>query len=457
MIFTVTAELIRSRRFRQLGICAGMCFAGLLLSLLPAVLFYYKEGILYEMLEAVFVLGFKYSGEKSFSAHVAEVFLGDRKYLLLLLFIPCVLPFLLSWRSWRERLLIFSGTLFTFFAISAGNNYTHYYTLAIPLVVLGEAASADLFRCGKKKRSSLAIILIVAMLVSQHSIIYMYVTRADMLVFHQERFNLGILVRDVSSRIPEEDSDSVFCYNLNPAWYTYADLFPCFKYCGWQRHYIELMPEIADELEKLLQVIFLINLMRFHLIRFNLIRQNRIVTENVRELFFLLFWSAAGSFPEAGCERFIRVMLTGFSPASRRISENSIAFSLSCSNVHSGSLPFQIYSQPDGSRYSLRLLVTSFIRNSSFEPRRSVFPLLFSIRIVNPSVLLQDPWKRIPFFSMLPVSVLLPALVRSFSVRICISCAEKTRSDASAFPAKQTAAGRKMKNSADNTLFLIRS
>ena len=58
-------------------------------------------------------------------------------------------------------------------------------------------------------------------------------------------------IQDIAARIPEDDSHSVYCYNLNPAWYTYADLFPCIKYCGWQNHYFSLMPEVFEDFQVL--------------------------------------------------------------------------------------------------------------------------------------------------------------------------------------------------------------
>lgn len=68
-------------------------------------------------------------------------------------------------------------------------------------------------------------------------------------LFQQNQYKNEYLVQDISSKIPEEDFDSVFCYNLNPSWYTYANLFPCIKYCGWQNHYFSIMPEIYDDFQ----------------------------------------------------------------------------------------------------------------------------------------------------------------------------------------------------------------
>ena len=250
MVFVVLISLTKDRKYRQLGVCAGMFIVGLLLSLLPTVWYYSRKGLLNDLLNAVFVLGFRYSEEKTFGQHMTEMILGNRRQLLLLLAVPCGIPLLLRWKTWRERLLVISGALFTFFAVASGNNYTHYYTLAIPLIVLCEIAAADSLQTKIDKRGVIAAVLAVIMLLSQASVFKLYLMRAYSHLFRQDSYHTAQDVKDVSSRIPEEDYGSVYCYNIEPAWYTYADLFPCIKYCGWQNHYIALMPEIYDDLKR---------------------------------------------------------------------------------------------------------------------------------------------------------------------------------------------------------------
>ena len=241
--------LLKDREFRRLAICISMFFAGLIAAVLPAVLFFGIQGALREMYEAVFVLGVKYSGEKTVLQHLSETFRGERKQLLLLLAVPCLAPFLLHWRGRRERAAASVCALFTFFAIALGNNYTHYYTLTIPLVVLTEIAAAESLRVKTFQRTVLALALTMTMLLPQYALFRTCYAKAYSHLFLQSSYDRQQMVEDISSRIPEEDSGSIFCYNLDPSWYTYADLFPCIKYCGWQNHYISLMPEILDDLE----------------------------------------------------------------------------------------------------------------------------------------------------------------------------------------------------------------
>lgn len=249
MVITVVLYLLKNKKIKQLYICAGMFVIGLIVALSPAILFFGMKDLLSELLEAMFILGFKYSGEKTFIQHVVETLQSDRKQQLLLIAIPCFVPIILHWKGWRERFLAFVGSAFTFLAIASGNNYTHYYTLTIPLLVLCEISVVDSIQNIIGKREIFAAILTIVMLFSQLSIMREYLDKAYLHLFQPGRFNTEQLVQDISLRIPEEDQQSVFCYNLNPNWYTYADLFPCIKYCGWQNHYIALMPEIYDDLE----------------------------------------------------------------------------------------------------------------------------------------------------------------------------------------------------------------
>ena len=148
MGLAVTVHLLAARKFRPLLVCVGTFFAGFLASTLPFVLYYASRDLLGQMLEALFILGFKYSGEQSFRQHLGTALAVNRN-LLLLLPVPCAVVFLLRWRGWRERLLVFAGTVFTFLAVVTGNNFAHYYALTLPLVALGVIPLAESFRRGR--------------------------------------------------------------------------------------------------------------------------------------------------------------------------------------------------------------------------------------------------------------------------------------------------------------------
>lgn len=115
--------------------------------------------------------------------HVAETLQSNRRQRLLLIIVPCFVPLILHWKSWRERFLAFIGGAFTFFAIASGNNYTHYYTLAIPLVLLCEISTVDFLCNAIDKRAIIATALTFVMLLSQFSIMQDYLYRAYLHLF----------------------------------------------------------------------------------------------------------------------------------------------------------------------------------------------------------------------------------------------------------------------------------
>lgn len=250
MVLTIVLHLAVKRTYRQIAACAGMFLAGLTVSVLPAILFFGARGLMGELYENVLVLGFRYSGAKSFVQHLTEVTDSYMKWQILLMVIPSVAPFLLRWEGWQERILALIGGLFTFFAVISGNNYLHYYTLTIPLIVLGELAVVKAIKSPDSPKAMLAMALSAALMISQFSLMKDYLSITYSHFFRQDRYPMKPMAQDISSKIPEQDRGSVFCYNINPSWYTYADMFPCIKYCGWQNHYISLMPEIYGRLKE---------------------------------------------------------------------------------------------------------------------------------------------------------------------------------------------------------------
>ena len=148
MAFVISMYLIDNRKFRELGICALSFVACMIASWIPFLLFYGIHGLIGEMMEAYFVLGFRYSSEQSISQHVVEAVLRNNNNLICLIIIPSVVPVILRWKTVWVRFFVIFCSIATFFATSSGNNYLHYYTLTIPLIVILEVSIVD---SGSKK------------------------------------------------------------------------------------------------------------------------------------------------------------------------------------------------------------------------------------------------------------------------------------------------------------------
>lgn len=249
MVIAIIIVLLKDKKYKQLALCFVYFIVGLGVASFPIAIFFYHKGILCESYRAVFELSFSYVGERNYFSHIVEVLSAKWNQRLLLFVVPTIVPIITRWRDLSLRLSFLSGVAFTFFAVSSGRNFVHYYTLTIPLILMTIVIIVDLYHQKMNEKAIIATLLVLIMFVSLFEVAREYNERARNHILHPEYYDLTPEVLDIVDRIPVGDYDSVYCYNIEPTWYTYADIFPCIKYCGWQNYYMELMPEIYNELD----------------------------------------------------------------------------------------------------------------------------------------------------------------------------------------------------------------
>ena len=258
IVFTICIDLIINRNWRDLLYNAASFVAGFAAVFIPMLLFYASQGQAIEMLYAVFVFGFKYSAENNFVQHLQMILSSPGYFFLVVL--PAVLAVCTPQKDWRLRLLSVSGSIATFIAIASGNLYLHYFTLAIPLLVISELLIWDTIQSVKNVKPDARIKNCIVLLLSFFLLLFSlqayynpvnYTLRKAKSLIQSPDYTTGQNIRDIVEHITESERDRVFCYNLNPDWYIYADLFPYIKYCGWHNHYIILDPRIELELEQI--------------------------------------------------------------------------------------------------------------------------------------------------------------------------------------------------------------
>lgn len=252
-VAVVITLLVEKRAFGILPCAAGFML-GLIAAVVPPAAYFWAKGLLREFYEAVFVLGYKYATEQSLFGHLYQTlsYNGLRSALLLILAAACALPVLFRWSSYKNRLMLVLSGLFTFFAISAGNNYRHYYILMIPPAALGIIALIQQFGTSSRFRKAAAALVLAAVILFTPA--YLFKSGNDPVTFRNmygEPCSNETLSKDAVAHIPDDEKDSIFTYNIGISFWLYADVYPSVKYCCWQNHYIELMPGIGDELQEI--------------------------------------------------------------------------------------------------------------------------------------------------------------------------------------------------------------
>lgn len=243
-LFLLTKNEIRN------ALCnLAMVFAGFASAVVMPCIYFYSKGLLNEMISQVFLFAFSYTTETSVTEKISNVFIMY-KFLLLFLLLPVAVSFIYR-EKWYIRLLSICSTLLLLVAVTMGNAYIHYMTIVAPHVALSTYIAYRNSEKNPEVRKSLACIICFTMVFALNaSSIAKTVFKCSDEKWVNTINEFNELALDVAAHIPEDEKNSVYGFgNVSWAkWYVLTGTMPANRYMDFQRHYIELKPEINDEI-----------------------------------------------------------------------------------------------------------------------------------------------------------------------------------------------------------------
>ena len=251
LLLSIAVCLAAKGQWGNLFANIGMGILGLFAVSLPVCLYFYRRGILYDMLYGTFLRNMLYARDNT---HYP---LRSAALYFLFLFLPGISAFLVFLDKWRKEkkrvyLSLLTATVLTYGMLAYTNVYKHYFLLALPLFMTAAAVSEEgtalseltdrlkgLFRGKGKEKPPLsraaALVLIVTVLYAGTSAVYacapIYKTYLSDISYNEYAG-----VRASSDLIPEEERDSVIGFEILANYYYHADILPCYKYFtlqGW--------------------------------------------------------------------------------------------------------------------------------------------------------------------------------------------------------------------------------
>ena len=256
ILLTVTVNLLLWKRFRNFFANVASFLLGVLVGVLPGLLWAWWRGILGDMLNQVFVLGFRYSGE----AGLIQKILGLMKIWPCLFtgLPPLIVLLIYRVRDWKSWLFTLSALATLLLAAAMGNGYAHYFVLSLPLVVYGAYLLTAQIRKHFCRRAGdrvacliLSVLLLLGSLAAQWPLLYpqvnveiryaMYFART-----HQENSREFDGLNALTAQVPEGEDVYIYGFPSCSRLYLLSNRLPRLRYCDWQAHYIDLMPEIGE-------------------------------------------------------------------------------------------------------------------------------------------------------------------------------------------------------------------
>lgn len=266
VILTISIGLISKKQWKNLLLNGVMFILGCAAAFAPACIFFACHGLLGEMLTQVFLFGFRYSEGGDLASKI-EILRSDYMAFVYLALLPLAVLLLYRVRDWRKWLLAASAFVIFLAAVLMGNVYVHYFTLCLPNLALAMAFWLEELAKGEKqklRRWDLKKVLVIVLVVLCFGQMWPRIQSAyetSDTVRYWKSIGAGRWKRDycldIAARIPEDERDSVYAYGMATYaggmfscanFYVQAQLLPSHRYCDWQEHYIELNPEVGDEL-----------------------------------------------------------------------------------------------------------------------------------------------------------------------------------------------------------------
>lgn len=242
IVLTITVFLIAEKKWLRL-LQNGLAFmAGVFLAFLPPLLYFGHFGEIRNMLYCTFVFGAIY-GTEGFG-------FGTGMFFILTLFFPVFLFGIMKVKNKRLWLLVISNTLGMMVTLGMGNSSLHDYMLIIPGVMPGIWMFAQGMRERKLAGSRRLMAAGILTLCFAYPA-YKLAGTGGILLRQSENSRVYEHVLETAECIPEEERGSVLGYEVPLRWYTIADIMPCSRYCGWQEHYMELVPDIETEMAEM--------------------------------------------------------------------------------------------------------------------------------------------------------------------------------------------------------------
>jgi len=158
-------------------------------------------------------------------------------------------------------LLLMVASAVTFFSLSMGGNFFHYFVLTTPCFVLGMVLFIELYVEERKKlwQKGYRIITIgVLILFFITSSIYFslsyFATKDNIdLLINQPQKEYDVTALSTANLIPLGDRNSVLGYSVPAGWFLVTDIMPCYKYFTLQEWWGLYDPNVITRTNEILE------------------------------------------------------------------------------------------------------------------------------------------------------------------------------------------------------------
>ena len=269
LLLCIAISLMQKKQYVNLLNNMALGLLGLATVAVPVCMYFYRRGALDDMLYATFLHNLIYAQNKTHDPIFSTNFLH-----YLILFLPGICSFIIFLNKWKaEKCRVYASllvaTVLTYTMLAYTNIYAHYFMLGLPLFLVAVAVwegdnsvinvwnrATMIFSKEKNKaNSAISALLVLTTVIFAGLSAYSACAPIYKTYLTDIAYDEYAQVQKGVSVIPEEERNSVICYDILANYYYHADLVPCYKYYTLQKWMTtdkvnvneEFMKYVADE------------------------------------------------------------------------------------------------------------------------------------------------------------------------------------------------------------------
>lgn len=253
-VLTIFIILLINKEYKNILENIIYFFCGVVVGILPLLIYYSMIDGIDEMLYSTFIFGYKYSSKFPLSFKIKVYFTLKNIFLISTVNIPVLYLLLNNKTRSYEFLFSIISALATFIATFLGFAFTHYFVLVIPNYLFG------IYLIGSGMINNKVLRVFMITLIAGHCLFMLeglgknilqiadYSISEDKANYYKDQEMADI---DIGNRIPEEFKNSVWGYEIKSKFYLRTNTYPSIKYFDYVDQRLTY-PELAVEIEELL-------------------------------------------------------------------------------------------------------------------------------------------------------------------------------------------------------------
>lgn len=257
LIFAGLVDLVIKKKWKNIFNCIISFLLGMLLMLVPFVVWFASKGALYDMFYGTIIHNIKYTTnvtETLINCNIECIYVFCIEFIIAI--IGCIYSFVVNIEKRKYTVIVLISSVVGMICELGLRPYSHYIYIWLPIFVLGDCIFINALINDKENKLKIVKILIKSINIINVLILIAFlipVAKRKVIINTQPIIDMENDARQINSMIPKESKKKVLAYNVNSQFYITTNIIPFYKYFILQDWMCSVNDEMQEEFKEYIE------------------------------------------------------------------------------------------------------------------------------------------------------------------------------------------------------------